>query len=109
MTLAGFHHIAAYTALTQERLIPQPSQARHAQDRSPALNRRLLSAIGKEDVKRSFVDSLNPTDLNEETRELIVSMSDQGDYSKQLEIYRDIDITSKSLLETEKSSISFYI
>ena len=109
MTLAGFHHIAAYTALTQERLIPQPSQVRYTQDRSPTLNRKLLSAIGKEEAKRSTVDSLNPTNLSEETMSVIASISEHSSYVKQLELYSSENTIDTPPLETDKRSISLYI
>ena len=109
MTLAGFHHIAAYTALSKERLIPQPSQVRHAQDRSPALNRRLLSAIGKEEVKRSSVDSLNPTNLSEETLATIASLSNNNSYEEKLEIYNNENQTNQLSTKSSAQKLSLYI
>jgi len=88
MTVSTQNQISAYPTQTQNRLIPQTSEAQVSQDRSSALNRELLSAVGEAELNRTQnTSSINPVSLTDESRQIVVAIAGYNSHQQQIEIY----------------------
>ena len=88
MTVSTQNQISAYATQTPNNLIPQTSTAQTSQDRSHALNRELLSAVGEAELTRvQNTDTINPVSLSDEARQLVVAVAGHNSRQQQIEIY----------------------
>jgi len=91
MTVSTLDQISAYTMQTQERLIPQTSPTQTSQDRSQVLNRELLSAVGEAELNRTQnTNSINPSHLSDESRQVITAVAGHNSTQQQIEIYMSV-------------------
>jgi hypothetical protein len=88
MTVSTLNQVSTYPTQTQSTLIPQTSKAQVSQDRSSALNRELLSAVGKAELNRTQnTSSINPVSLSDESRQIVVAIAGYNSHQQQIEIY----------------------
>ena len=91
MTVSTLNQISAYSTVAQNTLIPQTSSAQITQDRSPALNRELLSAVGEAELNRTQnTTSINPANLSDEARQVITAVAGHNSRQQQIEIYMNV-------------------
>lgn len=91
MTVSTLNQISAYATAAQSTLIPQTSSAQTAQDRSPTLNRELLSAVGEAELNRTQNStSINPVSLSDEARQVITAVAGHNSQQQQIEIYMNV-------------------
>jgi len=90
MTVSTLDQISAYpaqfTSSSVNRLIPENETPKPTQERSDNLNKELLNAIAKAETERSQ-PSINPTTLDDATRQLVVGITAYNSKIQQLEIY----------------------
>ena len=88
MTISTLDQISAYQPQVQERLIPEQSEVQAPQDRTSDLNRELLSAIGREELNRAQnTNYVAPSEMSDETRQLVAGVAGYNSRQAQLEIY----------------------
>jgi len=88
MTVSTQNQISAYVTQTQNNLIPKTDTAQTSQDRGETLNRELLSAVGEAELNRvNITDTINPVNLSDEARQLVVAVAGYNSRQQQIEIY----------------------